>query len=70
MTLRKITIDNSVKYIPATNKSLSGSSHNYKPKTVSSPGKQNKKLSRNNKKFVKDIVLGEGFRIPKCIVNC
>ena len=47
MVLRKITIDNSVRYIPKTEKEI-------KPKKVkagSLPRKQNKKLSQNNKKM-------------------
>ena len=45
MTLRKITVDNSVRYVPKSEK----------PKTTkagSLPRKQNKKLSQNNKKWV------------------
>ena len=59
MTLRKTTIDNSVKYIPSTNSSQSEKFQDQKPKTVSKPSNQiKKKLSQKNKKFVKDIVTG------------
>ena len=61
MTLRKITIDNSVKYIPSTNSSPSDNSHDHKSKTVSNLRKQNKTFSQNNEKFIKDITTGEGF---------
>ena len=44
MTLRKITIDNSVRYIPVTEKTKVGSL----------PKKQNKNISQNNKKFIKN----------------
>ena len=47
MTLRKITIDNSVRYIPITEKEI-------KSKTIkagSLPQKQNKNISQNNKKI-------------------
>ena len=63
MTLREKAIDNSVKYIPQSEQTRK---REIKPNTIkkmSNPSKQNKKLPKNNKKFVKDIVLGEGFRI-------
>ena len=50
MTLRKITIDNSVRYIPITEKPKE---KEVKPKTIkagSLPRKQNKKPSQNKKK--------------------
>ena len=50
MVLRKITIDNTVRYVP---KSEQTKEKNIKPKTTkagSLPHKQNKKLSQNNKK--------------------
>ena len=62
MTLRKVTIDNSVKFIPSTNTSLGESSHNYILKTVSNPKKQ-KKLSQSNWKLIKDFKRGEKVRI-------
>ena len=55
MTLRKITIDNSVRYIPITEKAKG---KKIKPKTIkagSLPHKQNKKISQNSKKFLKNI---------------
>ena len=64
MTLRKITIDNSVRYVP---KSEQTKEKNYKPKTTkagSLPRKQNKNISQNSKKFVKDFAAG-GFGILK-----
>ena len=53
MTLRKITIDNSVRYIPKSEQ----------PKTIkagSLPRKQNKKISQNSKKFLKNVA-ASGF---------
>ena len=50
MVLRKITVDNSVRYVP---KSEKPKEKDIKPKTTkagSLPRKQNKKLSQNNKK--------------------
>ena len=67
MTLRKTTVDNSVNFIPQSEQTQSFS-RDIKPNTrkvVSLPRKQNKKLSQNIKKFVKDIMTGEGFRILK-----
>ena len=55
MTLRKITIDNSVRYIPITEQT---NQKEVKPKTIkagSLPRKQNKKPSQNNKRFLKKI---------------
>ena len=55
MTLRKITIDNSVRYIPVTEETKEKDT---KPKTTkagSLPRKQNRKPSQNNKKFLKKI---------------
>ena len=56
MTLRRITIDNSVRYVPKSEQEI-------KPKTVkagSLPRKQNKNISQNNKKFIKNVV-ASGF---------
>ena len=70
MTLRKITIDNSVKYIPITEKDIKqNTTKNKKIQPISGGGKQNKKFSKNNKKFVKDFTAG-GFGILKRIMNC
>ena len=55
MVLRKITVDNSVRYIP---KSEQTKERDIKPKTIkagSLPRKQNKNISQNNKKFLKNI---------------
>ena len=61
MTLRKITIDNSVRYIPISEKTKD---KDIKPKTIktgSLPRKQNKNISQNSKKFLKGYIAGEGF---------
>ena len=62
MTLRKITIDNSVRYIP---KSEQMKESDIKPKTRTIKAgsllrKQNKKCSRNNKKILTNIA-ASGF---------
>ena len=54
MTLRKITIDNSVRYIPK-NEQTKSKKQSDKIQPISGGGKQNKKFSKNNKKFVKDF---------------
>ena len=65
MTLRKISIDNSVKYIPITGKDIKqNTTKNKKNQPLSGGGKQNKKFSKNNKKFVKGFIAG-GFGILK-----
>ena len=60
MTLRKITIDNSVRYIPITEKTKEKEIKLKTIKAGSIPRKQNKKLSKNNKKWV-----ASGFGILK-----
>ena len=64
MTLRKITVDNSVRYVP---KSEQTKEKNIKPKTIkagSLPRRQNKNISQNSKIFVKDFA-ASGFAILK-----
>jgi len=60
MTLRKITIDNSVRYIPIWEKTKETDS---KPKN-SLARKQNKIFSQNNKKFLKNVA-AQGFKYLK-----
>ena len=63
MTLRKITIDNSVKYVPITEKDTTKNkkqSENIQP--ISGGGKQNKNCSENNKKFLNNVA-ASGFSI-------
>ena len=68
MTLRKITIDNSVKYIPITEKDIKqNTTKNKKIQPISGGGKSNmrkqdKKFSKNSKKFVKDFT-ASGFGV-------
>ena len=65
MTLRKIPIDNSVKYVPITEKDIKQNTiKNKKIQPISGGGKQNKKFSKNNKKFVKDFT-ASGFGVLK-----
>ena len=64
MVLRKIAIENSVRYIPKSEKTKE---KEIKPKTIkagSLPRKQNKNISQNNKKFPKNIS-AQGFKYPK-----
>ena len=60
MILRKITIDNSVRYVPKSEKPKEIEIRPKTTKTGSLPRKQNKKLSQNNKKWV-----ASGFGILK-----
>ena len=64
MTLRKITIDNSVRYIPICRKPKEKEIKSKTIKDASLPRKENKNFSQNNKKFVKDFTAG-GFGILK-----
>ena len=61
MVLRKITVDNSVRYIPKTEKT---NEKEIKPKTRkagSLPREQSKNISQNSKKFLKNIS-ASGFK--------
>ena len=63
MVLRKISIDNSVKYVPTTEKDIKqNTTKNKKIQPISGGGKQNKKFSKNNKKYVKDFT-ASGFGV-------
>ena len=52
MVLRKITIDNSVKYVPQSKQTQERDIKQNKMKYKSLHHKQNRKLSRNSKKFI------------------
>ena len=62
MTLRKITIDNSVRYIPATEQTEEKNNKQKTIKAASLPRKKNKNFSQNIKKFVKDFA-ASGFGV-------
>ena len=60
MTLKKITIDNSVRYIPKSGQSKESDVQTRTIKAGSVARKQNKNCSRNNKKFLTNIA-ASGF---------
>ena len=66
MTLRKITIDNSVRYIPKNEQTKENKPNMTKTKKPISGGgkpntrKQNKNCSKNNKKFLTNVA-ASGF---------
>ena len=67
MVLREITIDNSVKYVPITEKDIKQNTtknkkQSEKIQSISGEGKQNKNCSKNNKKFLKNVA-ASGFSI-------
>ena len=65
MVIRKITIDNSLKYVPITEKdNKQNTTKNKKIQPISGGGKQNKKFSKNNKNFFKDFT-ASGFGVLK-----
>ena len=67
MTLRKISIDNIVKYIPQSDQLRIS-----KPNTIkknASPRKQNKNISQNNRKLLENVA-AQGFGFLKRIMNC
>ena len=55
MKLRKLTIDNSVRYIPKSEQTKEREIKPKKIKTGSVPCKQNKNISQNIKKFLKNV---------------
>ena len=57
MTLRKITIDNSSRYIPISEKPKE---KEIKPKTIKAGSLPRKNCSRNNKKFLTNVA-ASGF---------
>ena len=81
MVLRRITVDNSVRYFAKSEQTREMKQHTIKNKKqseqlrpISGGGKpnmrkQNKIFSINTKKFVKDFVAG-GFGILELILNC
>ena len=64
MTLRKITIDNSVRYTPITEKTKEKEIKSKTIKAGSLPRKQNKNIPQNNKKFLKKVT-ASGFKYLK-----
>ena len=67
--MRKITVDNSVRYIPKSEK-IKGSDIKPKAKKAGSlPRKQNKNFSKNNKNFLKNVA-ASGIAILKGILKC
>ena len=64
MTLRKITVDNSVRYVPKTQQTKEKEIKPKKVKDDSLPHKQNKNISQNNRKFIKKVT-ASGFAILK-----
>ena len=64
MTLRKITIDNSVRYVPKSEQTKERVSKPKPTKVGSIPRKQNKKISQNNKKFLNNVS-ASGFKLLK-----
>ena len=55
MTLRKITVDNSVRYIPKSEQTRESNPIMKKNQPISGGGKPNKKPSQNNKRVLKKI---------------
>ena len=67
MTLRKITIDNSVRYIPKSEQTKEKEIKPKKVKAGSLPRKQNKIFSRISKNFLNNVA-ASGFGVLKKIV--
>ena len=64
MTLRKITIDNSVRDISKTEQPKETEIKSKKIEAVSVPCKQNKNISQNSTKFLKNVA-ASGFAVLK-----
>ena len=62
MVFRKITIDNSVRYIPKSEQMREIKTNTIKAGSL--PRKQNKRISQNNKKFLKKVS-ASGFKLHK-----
>ena len=62
MTLRKITVDKSVGYIPKSEQTRKIKQNTIKNK--SNPGKPTKNISQNKKKFLKNLS-AQGFKCLK-----
>ena len=76
MVLRKITIDNSVRYIPKNEQTKEIKQNKIKSKKqseqiqpISGGGKQNKNCSKNNKKFLTNVAASGFGYITKDIIN-
>ena len=67
--MRKITIDNSVRYTPTAEITKEEEIKPKTTKTGSLSRKQNKNISQNSEKFVKDFA-AKGFRVLKSTMNC
>ena len=65
MVLRKITIYNSVRYIPKTEQTKERDSKPQATKAGSLPRKQNKNPSQNNKKLLQDFSAGGSATLIK-----
>ena len=65
MTLRKLTIDNSVRYTPKSEQTKEIKQNTIKNKKQNHPipggGKPNKNISQNNKKFLNNVS-ASGFK--------
>ena len=75
MTLSKITINNSVRYVSKEDHSHSERTLPISKESDSKPNTRKKKasnlkLSQKNKKFSENKTAEEDFRIIKCITNC
>ena len=66
MTLRKIFIDNSVRYIPKGEKTREITQNTIKNKSTSK--KQNRNISQDNKKFLNNVA-AQGFGFLKGIMS-
>ena len=62
MTIRKITIDNSVRYIPKSEQTKEREIKAKKIKAGSVPRKQNKNISQNSEKLLKNVI-ASGFGV-------
>ena len=70
MTLRKISVDNSVRYIPKSEQTKEREIKPKKIKAVSVPRKQNKIISQNSKKFLKNVAAsGFGYITKKYLIQ-
>ena len=69
MVLRKITVDKSVRHIPKSEKPKERDIKAKTTKTGLLSREQNKNISQNSKKFLKNVA-ASGFAVLKKIMNC
>ena len=64
MVLRRITVDNSVRYIPKSEQTRENKKQSEQNQPISEGGKPNKNISQNSKNILKNVA-ASGFAVLK-----